>query len=89
MEDLFNEIEDDDLEEHEYTTSYNLNSYGIDFDVSGLVRRLNAGSIYLPDFQRNYVWKPKEASRLVSEFKRSENLKIELKKILQRLFLLQ
>ena len=65
MEDLFNEIEDDDLEEHEYTTSYNLNSYGIDFDVSGLVRRLNAGSIYLPDFQRNYVWKPKEASRFI------------------------
>lgn len=65
MEDLINEIEDDEIEEHEFTTSYNLNSYGIDFDVNGLVRRLNAGSIYLPDFQRNYVWKPKEASRFI------------------------
>lgn len=59
------EIEDDEQEEKEFTATYNLSSYGIDFDVSGLVRRMNAGSIYLPDFQRNYVWDAKRASKFI------------------------
>lgn len=59
------DIEDDIMEEHEYVASYNLNSYGIDFDVHGLVRRLNDEKIYLPSFQRNYVWEPSKASRFI------------------------
>lgn len=36
-----------------------------DFDVHGIVRRLREKDIYIPDFQRSYVWKPKQASRLI------------------------
>lgn len=36
-----------------------------DFDVDGLVKRLRNKDIYIPDFQRAYVWKPKQASRLI------------------------
>lgn len=59
------ELEKNETEEHEYTTTYKLNSYGIDFDVNGLVRRQNSHSIYLPDFQRNYVWSKKKASKFI------------------------
>ncbi|HEY9614195.1 DUF262 domain-containing protein [Allocoleopsis sp.] len=36
-----------------------------DFDVDGLVKRLRNGDIYIPSFQRTYVWKPKQASRFI------------------------
>ena len=59
------DIEKDEQDEYEYSTAYKLNSYGIDFDVNGLVRRQNSKSIYLPDFQRNYVWNKKKASKFI------------------------
>ena len=37
----------------------------IDFDVAGLVRRLESEDVFIPDFQRAYVWKPKQASRFI------------------------
>lgn len=63
--DYEDDLEKDETEEHEFSTSYKLNCSGIDFDVYGLVRRLNAKSIYLPDFQRNYVWGKKRASKFI------------------------
>ena len=45
--------------------TYSLTSYGIDFDVAGVVRRLDAGTIFVPDFQRRYVWPLKKASKFV------------------------
>jgi uncharacterized protein with ParB-like and HNH nuclease domain len=44
---------------------YDITSYGADYDVEGLVKRLNRGDILIPPFQRNYVWKQREASRFV------------------------
>lgn len=63
--DYEDDLEKDELEEHEFSTTYKLNCSGIDFDVCGLVRRQNAKSIYLPDFQRNYVWGKKRASKFI------------------------
>lgn len=44
---------------------YAISSFGIDFDVEGLVRRLKKEDIYVPDFQRNFVWSHKESSQFV------------------------
>ncbi|MDY6786075.1 MAG: DUF262 domain-containing protein [Cyanobacteriota bacterium] len=44
---------------------YSITSYGADYPVDGLVKRISNGSIYVPSFQRGYVWKFKEASRFV------------------------
>jgi hypothetical protein len=44
---------------------YSISSYGADFDVKGLVGRLNEGDIIVPEFQRNYVWKFEDACRLI------------------------
>lgn len=65
LEEIIDEYEQDETEESDFPVSYNLNSFGIDFDVNGLVRRQNAGSIYLPDFQRNYVWSKGRASKFI------------------------
>ncbi|MCI0487008.1 MAG: DUF262 domain-containing protein [Blastocatellia bacterium] len=44
---------------------YDISSYGADYDVDGLVRRLDRGDIFIPSFQRDYVWKIQEASRFI------------------------
>lgn len=44
---------------------YDITSYGIDFDVDGLVKRLRRGAIVIPEFQRKFVWKLPESSRFI------------------------
>ncbi len=44
---------------------YAISSYGVDYDVDGLVRRIQKGDIYVPSFQRGFVWDLKQASRFI------------------------
>lgn len=44
---------------------YDITSYGIDFDVEGLVKRLQRENIIIPDYQRKFVWKLPESSRFI------------------------
>lgn len=44
---------------------YDITSYGADYDVEGLVRRLERDNIAIPNFQRDYVWSQPEASRFI------------------------
>ena len=66
----FDEIDDpiidvEDSEESSAPIIYDISSYGADYDVDGLVKRLKRGDIFIPPFQRDYVWNQAEASRLV------------------------
>ncbi|MEA3523145.1 MAG: DUF262 domain-containing protein [Campylobacterota bacterium] len=45
--------------------NYDITSYGADYDVEGCVKRLNRGDIFIPPFQRDYVWNIKDASRFI------------------------
>jgi uncharacterized protein with ParB-like and HNH nuclease domain len=53
--------EDDDI----LPAKFSISVSRIDFDVDGIVKRLRKDEINIPDFQRTYVWKPKQASRLI------------------------
>jgi len=44
---------------------YAIFSYGADYPVDSLVKRIRDGSIYVPKFQREFVWDIKDASRFV------------------------
>ena len=55
------EIEEDDPIEFQYSTTW----YGADYTVDSLVKRIQRGDIYVPKFQRNYIWDIKEASRFI------------------------
>jgi len=44
---------------------YSITSYGADYPVDGLVKRMASGDIRVPSFQRGFVWKFKQASRFV------------------------
>jgi uncharacterized protein with ParB-like and HNH nuclease domain len=44
---------------------YDVTSFGADYDVDGLVKRMNKNEILVPPFQRGFVWNIKEASRFL------------------------
>ena len=58
-------IDIDEKDESQGIVIYDISSYGADYDVEGLVKRLDRGDIFIPPFQRDYVWNQVEASRLV------------------------
>lgn len=63
------DIDVDVVDEYEDQTlaipQYSITSYGIDYDVEGLVRRLNNDDILIPAFQREFVWSHAISSRFV------------------------
>jgi Protein of unknown function DUF262 len=63
------EVEDPRTEEGDETEvqpfRYAISSYGADYPVDSLVKRMRDGSIYVPKFQREFVWDIKDASRFV------------------------
>lgn len=59
---------DDNLEEDSEENipfKYSISSYGADYPVDSLVKRIKNETIYVPSFQRGYVWKLQEASRFI------------------------
>ena len=63
-------IADDVIDDTEKDTAvaveqYAISSFGIDFDVEGLVRRLRKSEIFVPPFQREFVWNQRESSQFV------------------------
>ncbi|MGB0696239.1 MAG: DUF262 domain-containing protein [Rhodospirillaceae bacterium] len=51
------------LDDHDVV--YQITTSGADFDVDGLVKRFDRGSIYRPEFQRNFVWTWPQASKFI------------------------
>ena len=63
-------IDDSNYEIEDENTStpanlYSISSYGIDFPVETLVRRIQKNQIFVPDFQREFVWSKNSASRFI------------------------
>ena len=44
---------------------YQINTYGADYTVDGLVKRFDRGDIFRPEFQRNFVWTWPQASKFI------------------------
>src|SRR5439155_24071146 len=55
------------VEDEEATTDlrYQISSYGADYPVDGLVKRLRSGDIELPRFQREFVWPVTQSSKFI------------------------
>ncbi|MEW6496287.1 MAG: DUF262 domain-containing protein [Cyanobacteriota bacterium] len=60
-----NIIDETDSELASIPEQYEITSFGADYDVEGIVKRLNRGDIVVPDFQRDYVWNLPDASRFI------------------------
>lgn len=58
VEDIDEELQDEDV-------VYQINTFGADYTVDGLVKRFDRGDIFRPEFQRNFVWTWPQASKFV------------------------
>ena len=58
-------VDDDSKKDKENIQRFNISSYGADYTVDSLVKRLKGGAFYVPPFQRSYVWNQNQASRFV------------------------
>lgn len=58
-----NDLEDEQ-QEH-IPNRYSITSYGIDYTVDSLVKRLGNEDILIPSFQRSFIWPYKQASRFI------------------------
>lgn len=60
-----NEVIDEQEEIVEPIKNYNISTYGIDYDIEGLIKRLDRQDIIIPDFQRTYIWDITKASKFI------------------------
>ncbi|USB33934.1 DUF262 domain-containing protein [Paenibacillus sp. YPG26] len=44
---------------------YSITSYGADYPVDSLVKRIESNAVFIPNFQRSYVWTLTQASRFI------------------------
>lgn len=65
MQDEVEVIGDSDDLDEVVPLRYSITSYGADYPVDSLVDRINSGAIYVPSFQRGYVWTLRQASRFI------------------------
>ncbi len=59
------EVEDDSLLEQPGNTKFSITSYGADYTVDTLIKRLKSEAFYVPPFQRKFVWSQRHASRFL------------------------
>lgn len=55
----------DESENEAIDFRYVITSYGADYPIDGIMKRIKEGVIFVPPFQRNYVWNIYEASKFV------------------------
>jgi hypothetical protein len=63
-EDLNNVTDEAEGEDH-LTSPFTISSYGADYTVDSLVKRMDNKSFFVPPFQRSLVWNVKQASRFI------------------------
>jgi hypothetical protein len=63
--DLDEEIEDEAEKEGSGKLNFSITSYGADYPVDNIVKRLNSDAFFVPTFQRKFVWSQRHASRFI------------------------
>jgi Protein of unknown function DUF262 len=63
--DLEQGIEDEALLEDPGARNFSISSYGADYTVDSLVKRMRGGGFKIPQFQRKFVWTLKHSSKFI------------------------
>lgn len=66
--DIIEEVDSEKEDELLDTTNYEIITYGADYTLSVLYDKISKSEILIPNYQRKYVWKQKQASRLIESF---------------------
>lgn len=55
----------EDIENEEITFRFEITSYGADYPVDAIIKRIRDDVIYVPPFQRKFVWNIEQASKFI------------------------
>ena len=58
-------VDDDTEKESTSKGPYTIRSYGADYTVDSLVKRMDTGAFIIPEFQRRFIWSLTHASRFI------------------------
>ena len=58
-------VDETERDAHGIEFRYSITSYGADYPIDSLVRRLTDGDIFIPTFQRRFVWSRDQSSRFI------------------------
>ena len=58
-------VSDAEAEDATFTGNFSISSYGADYTVDSLVKRMKTGAFFKPDFQRQFIWNQKQSSRFI------------------------
>lgn len=58
-------VEDETLKDDPGATKFSISSYGADYTVDSLVKRMRGNAFRVPEFQRQFVWTAKHASKFI------------------------
>ena len=58
-------IEDETLLDPSDTKKFSITSYGADYTVDSLVRRMKGEAFKIPEFQRRFIWSQRHASKFI------------------------
>jgi hypothetical protein len=59
------DVDDESAEEATAEASFSITSYGADYTVDTILKRLKTEAFFVPTFQRQFVWSQRHASRFV------------------------
>ncbi|WP_122235908.1 MULTISPECIES: DUF262 domain-containing protein [Pseudomonas syringae group] len=62
------EVVNDEGDEEESQPVYHISNYPADLTLRGYYDKFKSGQLVIPEFQRNYVWDQKKASKLIESF---------------------
>lgn len=65
IEEVIDEAETESSQDESKDIVYSISSFGSDIPVDTIISRLDRGVIFVPNFQRNYVWKKVQASQFI------------------------
>lgn len=64
LQDLENVV-DESADDEAFSGQFAISSFGADYNVDSLVRRMTTKAFYKPEFQREFVWNQRQASRFI------------------------
>ena len=63
--DALDGVEDESLKDHAKSIQFSISSYGVDYTVDTLIKRVKTNAFFVPPFQRDYVWSQAHASAFI------------------------
>ncbi|MEE4959716.1 DUF262 domain-containing protein [Pseudomonas alliivorans] len=68
LDEWYIDVSEEEFEDEESQPIYHISNYPADLTLRGYYDKFKSGQLVIPEFQRNYVWDQRKASKLIESF---------------------